>query len=128
MLETIIPSSSGGTTRRIRFSTRATSSSVTEILVPLGALRLITNWPASVRGKNDRPRRGKMARVARNEAAPRNNVNFGHRSAAAAPRSYHFKKDSKRSLNQTLNRSPKRQRFCLLFSSTSTGSSEDGVP
>ena len=39
MFETIIPRSEGGTTRRIRVSTFATSSSVTESRVPLGALR-----------------------------------------------------------------------------------------
>ena len=40
------------TNLRISSSTLATSSSVTSSRVPDCALRLITNWPASVRGKN----------------------------------------------------------------------------
>ena len=58
MLETIMPRSSGGTTWRIRFSTLATSFSVTASRVPVGAFRLITNCPASVRGKKERPSSG----------------------------------------------------------------------
>src|ERR1039458_5623254 len=56
MLETIIPRSCGETTWRMRSSTLATSFSVTLRRVPEGALRLMTNWPASVRGKKERRR------------------------------------------------------------------------
>ena len=38
-----------------------TSFSVTESREPLGAFKLITNWPASVRGKKERPSKGKIA-------------------------------------------------------------------
>ena len=41
----------------------ATSFSVTASRVPLGAFRLITNCPASVREKNESPNRGNKPRL-----------------------------------------------------------------
>ena len=43
---------------RIRSSILATYWSVISIRVPVGTLRLMVNWPASVRGKNASPSNG----------------------------------------------------------------------
>ena len=58
MFETISSRSRGSTTRLTSASTRFTSAVVTSIRLPDGALTFITNWPASVRGKNATPRNG----------------------------------------------------------------------
>src|ERR1051326_6368582 len=124
MLDTIMPRSSGGTTARITPSTLATSFSVTARRVPVGALRLITNWPASVRGKKESPSSGNNARQStRIEPVPAS-VTAGCRKTTPTSRSYCFRKDSKPSLNHTLKRRPIDKRG----GSTATGSSEDGVP
>ena len=48
----------GATVRLIRSSTLATYCSVTSMRVPVGALRLMVNCPASVRGKKGQPQQG----------------------------------------------------------------------
>ena len=128
MFERITSRSFGDTIRRINASTFATSDSVTEMRLPVGALTLMTNMPASVRGKKDKPISGYRARLATKDAPQATTVSHGRRSARATIASYKPRNDSKRSLNHTLKRSPIRQRFFLLLSSTSTGSSEAGVP
>ena len=52
--------------KRVNAVTFATSFSVIASRVPEGALRLMTNWPASVRGKNDTPSSGHIARLRTN--------------------------------------------------------------
>src|ERR1051326_1339599 len=129
MFDTITPSSSGETILRMRSSTFATSASVTEIRRPEGALRLITNMPAWVRGKKDKPTWGKnRAKLTTNVPIHAATVSRGQRSAPPTNQSYIFRKPSNRSLNQTLTRSPIPQWFFLLLSSTSTGISVAGVP
>ena len=72
--------SSADTSSRISFSTFATSPSETEIRVPVGALMLITNWPASERGKKERPSLGNSSRLAANAAPHNTRVTAGRRN------------------------------------------------
>ena len=58
MFDTIRSRSRGSTIDRISASTFATSCALTSIRVPDGDFMLITNWPASVRGKNATPSSG----------------------------------------------------------------------
>ena len=62
ILETIIWKSCGSTIVRIRSSTLATYCSVSSMREPVGAFRLIVNWPASVRGKKATPEQRDRAR------------------------------------------------------------------
>ena len=63
MLETIMPRSSGATTWRTSASTLATSFSVTERRVPVGAFRLITNWPGVGAREEGEPEQGKESQA-----------------------------------------------------------------
>src|SRR5258708_9103414 len=87
MLETIRLKSCGEMTSRIKASTRATSPSVTVMREPEGALRLMVNMPASVRGKNERPRRGNRARLEMNNNENAARVNQGCFNAPETRRS-----------------------------------------
>ena len=53
-----MPRSLGGTTCANVVFDLLTYSSVSSMRVPVGALRLITNCPGSVRGKNETPSNG----------------------------------------------------------------------
>src|SRR5690242_13291407 len=106
ILDTIIPRSSGLTTSRIRFSTLATSPSVTDNLVPEGAFRFITNCAASVRGKKDNPREGHSVSDAPKTIANATNVTTGRRSTIPTNQSYPFNIDSNPRLNHRLKRAP----------------------
>src|SRR5258708_28193601 len=87
ILDTILSRSLSGMIWRINASTLATSLSVTEIREPEGALILMTNMPASVRGKKDKPRRGNRAKLAANEAPQSAIVSHGRLNAPPAKRS-----------------------------------------
>ena len=63
MFDTMIFSSSRGTMERTTCSTWLTTWSVISSRVPVGALRLITNWAGSVRGKYDLPTSGYKPRL-----------------------------------------------------------------
>ena len=63
MLETRIFNSFFGTVSRTICSTWPMSLSVTSRRVPVGALRLMTNWLGSVRGKYARPTSGYNPRL-----------------------------------------------------------------
>ena len=43
----------------------------TSMRVPVGTLRFMVNWPASVRGKKASPRNGEIARLTRNSRSDR---------------------------------------------------------
>jgi hypothetical protein len=77
MFETIVPSSFAGTTCRTIPSTRLMYSLVSSIRVPVGAFTLITNWPASVRGKNETPIKGTNRKLRANAPIIAATVNRG---------------------------------------------------
>ena len=72
------PDPPAATTSRISSSTRCTSCDVTSSRVPDGALRLITNWPASVRGKNATPEQ-RVQQQARRETRRATSPKHGRR-------------------------------------------------
>ena len=65
MFETIMSRSRGATTSRMSASTCLMYWLVNSRRVPVGALRLITNWPGSVRGKKPSPMNGNSAKLNR---------------------------------------------------------------
>src|ERR1017187_9803898 len=76
-LDTIVRKSAGATVFLIRSSTLATYSFVSSILEPVGAFRLMVNCPASERGKNESPRKGKSPRLSTNKAISARTVRSG---------------------------------------------------
>jgi hypothetical protein len=73
---------------------------------PVGTLRLIVNWPASVRGKNATPSNGYNPRLATNSPISPATVNQGHRSASLTDRSYRSSSLLNFALNRAVNRTP----------------------
>src|SRR6516164_8563570 len=82
MFDTTILKSLGSTVWRMMSSILATYSLVTSMRVPVGALRLIVNCPASVCGKNANPSRGYRPRLAANNSSRVPTVTAGQRNAA----------------------------------------------
>ena len=104
-------------------SSFAASSSVASSLVPDGALKLMTNWPASVRGKNDSPKQRKQQQAQQKDnAEDPTSVACGRSSTFATSRSYRCSKPSKPALNRALNRAHRpgrlsvRGRLLFVFS------------
>src|SRR5262249_32880661 len=80
MFATTRSRSRGSTISRTSASTRATSCEATSMRVPDGDFMLMTNWPASVRGKKATPRSGYNVRLATTTAMMTPTAGAGARS------------------------------------------------